>query len=96
MKFVIATGGSGGHFFPALRLARCLKSRSHHIKFMGALGNGAPVLERENIDYVPLEAKGFISRGLGGKIKAIWLLIRAYFFCVTKLRESRPDAVIGF
>ena len=37
MRILLATGGSGGHMFPALRTALALKARGHEVVFAGAL-----------------------------------------------------------
>ena len=36
MKIVIVAGGSGGHIYPALTLAKELINRGHKITFIGA------------------------------------------------------------
>ena len=34
-RIVIATGGSGGHIFPALKVAKELAARDHEVVFIG-------------------------------------------------------------
>ncbi len=38
MKICIATGGTGGHIYPALRLAKHLRDSGHAIIVVGDLG----------------------------------------------------------
>ena len=38
MKILIATGGTGGHIFPAIETAKALRVRGHQVSFAGVLG----------------------------------------------------------
>ena len=46
MNILIATGGTGGHIFPAIETAKALKVRGHHVSFAGVLGLARPLRGR--------------------------------------------------
>jgi UDP-N-acetylglucosamine--N-acetylmuramyl-(pentapeptide) pyrophosphoryl-undecaprenol N-acetylglucosamine transferase len=96
MKIIIATGGSGGHFFPALRVAQYLKNQKHQVLLMGALGMGEDILRREEIDFIRFEGKGIISGSFAERVSAILLLISAFFLSLKQFKLFHPNAVIGF
>ena len=94
MKIVIATGGSGGHIYPALSLARALKERGHELTFIGSL-------DRMEKDVVPDAGFKFIGLDIkttrGGplqKVKSLISIYSAYRRCLRLLNGQ--DLVIGF
>ena len=50
MKILIATGASGGHIFPALELAKELKSMGHGIFFVSTRGHMENEIKGEGFD----------------------------------------------
>ena len=46
MKILIATGGTGGHIFPAIETAKALRVRGHQVSFAGVLGPAQEKLKR--------------------------------------------------
>jgi UDP-N-acetylglucosamine--N-acetylmuramyl-(pentapeptide) pyrophosphoryl-undecaprenol N-acetylglucosamine transferase len=96
MKFVIATGGTGGHLFPALRVAAELKRAGNEILFLGSFCRGREQIEKSGFLFKEIGAKGFVSISFKGKIISVIVMIRAMFRSFRSLRRFRPDAVLGF
>jgi UDP-N-acetylglucosamine--N-acetylmuramyl-(pentapeptide) pyrophosphoryl-undecaprenol N-acetylglucosamine transferase len=98
MKVLIATGGTGGHIFPALALADDLikKNPKNEIVFIGTKYR----LEK---DIIPSKGYRFIgldisstSGKLSKKVKAVIKLISAYFQCKRIIKAEKADICIGF
>ena len=96
MKIVIATGGTGGHIFPAVGVARELKKKGHDLVFFSTEGRGAQHLQRAGFDFVPLELKGLTRFSLTGFIVFVGFMTKAFFRSFRLLKDIRPDVVAGF
>ncbi len=98
MRIVIATGGTGGHIYPALSLAKAIKEEdsSSEFLFIGST-NRMEATEIPNAGYA---YKGIDVIGMNGsilsKIKAFYLLKRAEQECKKILIDFKPNIVIGF
>lgn len=95
MKIVVATGGSGGHIFPALQTARVLKERGHEVIFVGSLGFAEERIKSLGFEAVNIKAQGLI-RSLGGLVKFCFVMIQAVSQTKKILKNYHPDKVIGF
>jgi UDP-N-acetylglucosamine--N-acetylmuramyl-(pentapeptide) pyrophosphoryl-undecaprenol N-acetylglucosamine transferase len=93
---VLATGGSGGHVFPAQALAVELKRRNRDlalitdrrgISFGGSLGD---------IGTYCVHAAGVSGRGIAGRIAATAQLGLGFVEAYLILQKLRPAAVVGF
>jgi UDP-N-acetylglucosamine--N-acetylmuramyl-(pentapeptide) pyrophosphoryl-undecaprenol N-acetylglucosamine transferase len=93
---LIMAGGTGGHVYPALALARELRTRSWQIVWLGTRrGLEARVVPAENI---PIEWLGIA--GLRGKGVLSWLLAplrlgRSLLEALAIMRRHRPNVVVG-
>jgi len=96
MKIAVATGGTGGHLIPALRVARKLKNAGHEIKICGSFANGSRQLREYGLEAVELNAKGVRAKGLWGSLIGIFSNIKATWTCLKIFRQWRPDRVVGF
>jgi len=99
MKVLIAAGGSGGHIFPAIAMARRLKERDGKavIMFVGSRKElDRRIFEKENFDHrlisankmpyrVSLKTAPFAVRLLADIVQSFFILI-----------SFRPDVVVGF
>lgn len=93
---LIMAGGTGGHVFPALALARELRARSWQVVWLGTRrGMEARLVPPEQI---PLE--WLTVGGLRGKGVLVWLsaplkLMRALAQALEVIRRRRPALVVG-
>lgn len=97
MKVVIATGGTGGHIYPALSLADELRKQCDaKILFIGSSTRmESKEIPNKGYDFIGLDVIG-TNGGLLTKIKSILLLQRARKKCIGILKDYNPDIVIGF
>lgn len=98
MKIVIAAGGTGGHLYPAVALARefVRQDREAQALFVGTVrGIEGKVLPREEFPLRMIAAEPVMGRGLGRAFLALLSLPLAVKQSVAILREWRADLVIG-
>lgn len=96
-RVVIMAGGTGGHVFPALALARRLSADQVQVSWLGTRkGIEARVVPdaRIDIDYIRIE--GVRGRGALGLLKAPFLIVAALWQAISVLRKRQPDVVVGF
>lgn len=98
-RFVISGGGTGGHIFPAIAVAKELQSRLEEVSihFVGALGK----MEMEKVPQAGFEITGLPIAGIQRKLSLKNLLfpfklIRSIEQAKGVLKKHQPHAVIGF
>jgi UDP-N-acetylglucosamine--N-acetylmuramyl-(pentapeptide) pyrophosphoryl-undecaprenol N-acetylglucosamine transferase len=96
MKIILATGGSGGHIFPALKVAQKLKSQGHEVHFVGALRFAEDRLKQAGFPFVLLDVEGLNSKTPAGIIAFGFKMARAVVRSFVIMRSLRPQAVTGF
>lgn len=98
MNIVIAAGGTGGHLYPAVALARTFLQRdtSTRILFVGTeRGIESKVLAHEGFKLKLIAAKPVMGRGIRQAIAALIGLPIAVVQAIGILRSHRADLVIG-
>lgn len=98
MRVCIATGGTGGHIYPAVSLARAFMDHDASTEVL-FIGNNdrmeATEIPALGFRFVGLPAKGF-NGSLIKKFEALYALFASQKKAKVILREFKPDAVIGF
>jgi UDP-N-acetylglucosamine--N-acetylmuramyl-(pentapeptide) pyrophosphoryl-undecaprenol N-acetylglucosamine transferase len=89
-------GGTGGHVFPALALARELRARQWRVIWLGTRrGLEAKLVPPENIELEWLTVSGLRGRGVMAWLGAPLLLARALLQALAVLRRRRPALIVG-
>ena len=98
MNIVIAAGGTGGHLYPAIALAKEFKRQDHEsmITFIGSGKNlENTILAHEGFAVAHIEVKGIVGRGVLAGLKSVFLLPKAIMQSMQILRNRSADLVIG-
>ena len=98
LKIIISGGGSGGHIFPAVAIAKSLLEKNNNIEFLFVGAKDKMEMEKipnEGFKIVGLWISGFhrgkIFKNLLFPVKLIFSLIKSFFL----IKKFDPDLVIG-
>lgn len=93
---LIMAGGTGGHVFPALALARLLRARQREVIWLGTRrGLEARVVPAENFPVEWLSVGGLRGKGVLTLLAAPWRLLRALGQALRIMRRHQPGVVVG-
>jgi UDP-N-acetylglucosamine--N-acetylmuramyl-(pentapeptide) pyrophosphoryl-undecaprenol N-acetylglucosamine transferase len=98
MTIVIAAGGTGGHLYPAIALAREFLRRNpaSKILFVGTTrGLESKVLAHEGFELALINAKPIMGRGPLDMLRGLFAMPVSLWQCGKILRQRRADLVIG-
>ncbi len=98
MKAIIAGGGTGGHLFPGIAVAREIQRRhpGSEILFVGAeQGIETRIVPKEGFPLKTLPIGGLKGMGLLKKLKNGLAMLTGLFKAKEILRGFQPDVVIG-
>lgn len=97
-SIVFCGGGTGGHIFPAVAIAKEFRSRFPEAKilFIGALGKmEMEKIPQEGFEIIGLPVKGLDRKSKLSNIPIVLRAIYSYFLAIGILLKAKPQAVIG-
>jgi UDP-N-acetylglucosamine--N-acetylmuramyl-(pentapeptide) pyrophosphoryl-undecaprenol N-acetylglucosamine transferase len=95
---ILAGGGTGGHLFPALAVAKALiaEQKSAEVLFVGSRwGIEAEMVEREGFPFQSIPIRGIVGRGLKGIGQALWGIPASLLLSRKIFKEFKPQVVLG-
>jgi UDP-N-acetylglucosamine--N-acetylmuramyl-(pentapeptide) pyrophosphoryl-undecaprenol N-acetylglucosamine transferase len=98
MKVMIAAGGTGGHIYPGIAVAKEILRRDplSEVLFVGtARGLESRIIPENGFQLALIHSAGLKSVGVKGKIKGLMTLPRSFIESRRLLREFRPTVVVG-
>lgn len=97
---VLASGGTGGHVFPAKSLADLLAARGHRVALVtdtrGSAFDDAAKSEGGGIEVHKIRAGGIAGRGIAAKLKGAVKLLLGWRDARHLLSRLNPAVVVGF
>lgn len=96
-RILVSAGGTGGHVFPALAVAKALRAHGHEVSWLGTADRiESRVVPQEGFTFHGLPLRPLRGKGLLGWLQAPLNVIRGLRACGRVIRNEKPDLLIGF
>lgn len=98
MKYVVTGGGTGGHIYPAIAIAKSIKKHDKDAKiiYIGTeKGLESEIVPRENFEFKTVRIQGFSRKLSIETFKSLFMIIQGLLDSKKILKKFKPDIVIG-
>jgi UDP-N-acetylglucosamine--N-acetylmuramyl-(pentapeptide) pyrophosphoryl-undecaprenol N-acetylglucosamine transferase len=98
MRVLIAAGGTGGHIYPGIAVAKEVMRRSPEskVRFVGtARGLETRLVPQAGFELSLIESAGLKNVGMAARLRGLMLLPKSFFAARRLIREFGPDIVVG-
>jgi len=96
LRLIVTGGGTGGHVFPALEIARTARERGDTVLYLGSLrGMERRACERAGIEFLGFPSQGLPKRPTLAALRIALQLLRSSNMAKRALQRFRPDVVFS-
>ncbi len=98
IRCIIAGGGTGGHLFPGIAIARELGARSKNASVLFVVGRKrmeSEILQKHGFQVTFIQVEGLKGRGLKKGITVFAMLPKSLFQSMAIIRDFKPSIVVG-
>jgi UDP-N-acetylglucosamine--N-acetylmuramyl-(pentapeptide) pyrophosphoryl-undecaprenol N-acetylglucosamine transferase len=98
MRVLIAAGGTGGHIYPGVAVAKELERRDkeNEVRFVGtARGLETKLVPKAGFQLSLIESTGLKNVGMVARARGVFVLPRSFSSARKLIRDFKPDIVLG-
>jgi UDP-N-acetylglucosamine--N-acetylmuramyl-(pentapeptide) pyrophosphoryl-undecaprenol N-acetylglucosamine transferase len=98
VRVIIAGGGTGGHLFPGIVIARELKKRLDEIHIVFVTGKRKmerEILLKAGFEARSIDVEGVLGKGLLPRLRALVKVLISSAQSLSIIRELRPHLIVG-
>ena len=98
MRFLIAGGGTGGHLFPGIAIAKELEKRISNARILFVAGLArmeSEILSRYGYEVTSIDIEGLMGRGWRKGLTVLFRLPGSLLESARLIRRFSPDLVLG-
>lgn len=98
MRVIIAAGGTGGHIYPGIAVAKEIvrRNRISAVRFIGTeKGLEKRLVPESGFELSIIDSAGLKNVGFAGKVKGLLILPKSFWEAIKIIREFQPDVVAG-
>lgn len=95
-RVLIVAGGTGGHIFPALAVAHCLRAHQVTPYWLGSThGMEGTIVPAQHIELIRIAISGIRGKGFLRWLLAPFSILRATWAAMVAILRIRPGVVLG-
>jgi UDP-N-acetylglucosamine--N-acetylmuramyl-(pentapeptide) pyrophosphoryl-undecaprenol N-acetylglucosamine transferase len=98
MRVLIAAGGTGGHIYPGIAVAKEVVRRDPEsvVRFVGtARGLETRLVPQAGFELSLIESAGLVNMGLAARLRGLAVLPKSFVGARRLVKEFGPDVVVG-